>query len=217
MKFVIITEMLLSVYFVERNPLLSLWFVFHWSLWFLFHHGNVTVFQETVDTYPDRQRITPRYFQFIWKPLYPISDKQIPREIYYTDLFVCAVFVCYTLALVLFWNHEILPVIAKHCLGLYIFSLIVSRLGVIYKAHLAKYKCLTCKNLRYLFDLNDESTPSVIGACKIIGVSRKSKKYVVSVIANDQLFERVIIEKNAYRGENTRYMLYEFHGVYYAE
>lgn len=138
MKAIILLEMLLSVWFVERNPLLSLWLLFHWSLWFLFHYGNVTVFQETIDTYPDRKRIEPRCLGFIWKPLILVSRKRIPREMYYTDLFVCAVFLCYTLSLLLFRDSEMIFPIAKLCIWLYISSLIVSRLLIAYQAHLSR-------------------------------------------------------------------------------
>ena len=217
MKVVIMLEMLLSIWFCSRAPLLSLWFVFHWSLWFLFRYGNVTVFKETIDTYPDRKRIEPRYFGVIWKPLISGSHKRIPREMYYADLFVCAVFLCYTLSLLFFGDSEMILPIAKLCIWSYISSLIVSRLLIAYQAHISRYKCLSLRNLRYLFDPYDESVPIAVGQCDIVGVSRKGEKYIASVFTNGRLYERVIIEKHAYCGENERYMLYELHGVYYAE
>lgn len=217
MKILIFIEILCSIYFLNKNTSLSLWFMSHWALLFLFNYGNMTVFEETLDAYPDVDRVTPRYFSFVWYPLNLTSDKSIPREMYFSDIFLCVVFVIYSI-LLLITNLKFKMLIYKFYFTLFIWTLITSRGIIAKKAFINRYKRITRKNLIYFFDTNDRVEPRVAGKCKIICGNYKNSRFVATVVdQNNHIIDRVIFERKNLGKKEADYTLYELHGVYYAE
>ena len=217
MKILIFIEMLCSIYFLDKNTTLSLWFISHWSLLFLFNYGNMTVFEETLDTYPDADRVKPRYFSVIWCPLGLTSDKSIPREMYFSDIFLCVVFVIYSILLLII-NLKFKILIYKFYFTLFICTLIISRGIIAKKAFFYRYKRITRKNLIYFFDTNDSVEPRVMGKCKIICGNYKNKRFIATVVdQNNHIIDRVVFEQTNLGEREADYTLYELHGVYYAE
>jgi hypothetical protein len=208
--------MICSVCFFKSNTPLSLWLTSHWALWFLFNYGNKTVFGETIDTYPDLDRVNPRHLSFIWQPLKLMSDKSIPREMYFSDVFLCVVFIIYSVILFA-TNLKLKILVCKFYFTLFICTLIISRLIIAIKAFLNQYKKITRKNLIYLFNTNDKAVPRVVGKCKIICGNNKKRCFIATVVDhNNQIIDRVIVNKKLCE-RNVDYTLYELHGVYYVE
>jgi len=87
---------LIFLMFAKNQESVLLWVTLLLGVQLSFDKGNEGIFLETLDDYPDTERIKPRIHRFLYAPLFRLSDKGIPKELHFSGLVRFWGFLIYT-------------------------------------------------------------------------------------------------------------------------
>lgn len=223
MQIIIFVAEIIFVMFLWSKQIFSvmLWvlsiIMFHMS----FEIGNERIYLEVIEDYPIQNLIKPRRFKFLYKKLNKLSDKDIPKEMYYSETIKVYGFIVYSvLAFVLFFiNEYVASLLGGIYIWFYMVLSIISASLLKWKSFLERYKLFNRFNIRYLFLPEDEPNPRKIGKCNIISKTKKPSGVfaTVRVLETNELIERVLLQSKIANEKKADYCLYEICNVFYVE
>ncbi len=87
MQIIIFVLEVIFLFFLWSRQLFSalLWVLSISMFYMSFEFGNERIYLEVIDDYPIQDLIKPRRFKFFYKKLNKLSDKDIPKEMYYSE------------------------------------------------------------------------------------------------------------------------------------
>lgn len=184
-----------------------------------FETGNERIYLEIIEDYPIQDCVKPRRFKFLYKKLYKLSYKDIPKEMYRCETIKVYGFIIYSILaiLMLFINEYLASLFGGIYIGFYAILSILSIYLLKRKSFVERYKLLNRHNIRYLFLPDNEPYPSKIGKCQIMSESKRGGRVFVTVkiLETDEVKERVLLQGKKRQGNNPVYSLYEICNVFY--
>ena len=217
---IVVIEIVLVMFLWSRQCMPILMWVMSIILFQMsFESGNERIYLEVIDDYPIEDCVKPQRFKFMYKKLGELSNKNIPKEMYYCETIKVYGFIIYSiLAFCMYFIDEyIASLIGGIYIGFYCILSLLSSLVLKKKSFIARYKILNKKNIKYVFLPNDEPSPRKIGDCQIIAETKKLKKTFVTVrmLETGEIKERVLQINKKRQGNDSVYCLYEICMVFY--
>ena len=217
---IVILEILFGMFLWSQKFIVVLvWFLSFIMLQMSYEYGNESIYLQVIEDYPIQDCVKPRIFKFIFKKLEMLSHKDIPREMYYSEIIKVGAFFVYSFLVfvVAFIDEYLACVIGVMYMGVNGLVSLMSGFILCEKSFIARYKRLNRYNLKYLFVAEDGPTPRKIGDCKIIAVGKRVRRTFVTVrlLENGELKERVLLLGEKCRENDSTFELYEICNVFY--
>lgn len=217
---IVVVEILLVMFLWSRQCMPILMWVMSIILFQMsFEAGNEQIYLEIIEDYPVEDCVKPQKFKFLYKKLSKLSNKNIPKEMYYCETIKVYGFIIYSiLAFCMYFIDEYLAsLFGGIYIGLYCMLSLLNGFVLKKKSFIERYKILNKHNIRYLFLPNDESQPQKIGSCQIVAATKKLKRTFVTVrlLETGEIKERVLLSGKKRQGNDSVYSLYEICKVFY--
>lgn len=217
---IVILEILFVMYLWSQKCIVVLgWFLSFIMIQMSVEYGNESIYLQVIEDYPVQDCVKPRKMKIIFKGLEKLSHKDIPKEMYFSEIIKVIVFFAYSFLVfaVAIFDKDL----ASRISAVYIcFNGLVSLICCFIlckKSFLARYKKINRYNINYLFASEDEPLPRKIGDCKIIAETKRLKRTYVTVrlLETGKIEEGVLLLGGKYRGNDSIYELYEICNVFY--
>lgn len=217
-----VIDVILVMFLLSKQLyLIGLWFLFVIMFQMSYLTGNEHIYLEIIEDYPIQDCLKPKQFKFLYRKLNKLSDKGIPKEMYYCETIkVYGFIICSIAALFSFFiNENITLLFGKMYFWLFVALSLVSANLLKKKSFIERYKLLNKFNIKYLFRPEDEPTPRKIGKCHIISKTKQRGRVFVTVrvLETNELTERVLLQSKITNEKNDEYCLYEICNVFYVE
>lgn len=217
---IVILEILLVMFLWSKQliPIL-LWVMSIIMFQMSFETGNEHIYLEIIEDYPIQDCVKPRRFRFMYERLNKLSNKDIPKEMYYCETIKVYGFIIYSILifLMLFINEYLASLFGGIYIGFFAVLSILSAFLLKRKSFVERYKLLNRYNIKYLFLPDNEPYPKKIGKCQIINESKRGNKTFVTVkiLETNEVKKRVLLSGKNRQGNAAVYNLYEICNVFY--
>jgi len=206
------------ILYINGYMAILVWFMAIYTLNMSIQYGNKRIYLEVIEDYPIQDCIVPKKFKFLFKNLKTLSYKNIPKEMYFSELVKYIGLWIYTfIGLITLFLDEKMSVLVgivyfSVVYGIYICSIFL----MVKKSFLSRYKILNRQNMRYLWSGQNGPYSRKVGKCIIVNECKKVKRTIVTVklLETGELKEKVLLEGKK-KEENSVYTLYEICKVYY--
>lgn len=204
----------------EKMTLLS-WIISLFMLQMLFEYGNEKIYLEIIEDYPEKDCVKPVKFKFLYKKLNGLSDKNIPKEMYYCEMLQVYGFILYSLLFIgtVFIDKYLAVQCGVAYFSFFFLSNLLSAVILKKKSFVERYKCINRHNVKYVFLPENESRPRKIGTCRIVSESKRRGKTFVNVVIleTDEVKYNVLLRKDEVAQAKSYYTLYEICNAFYIE
>lgn len=219
---IVIIEILLAMFLWSKKYIsLLMWIVSIMLFQMSFEAGNERIYLEIIEDYPEKDCVKPKKFKFLYKKLNELSNKGIPKEMYYCETMKAYGFILYSLfaVVVVFIDNQLAILCGRTYISFYFVSSLLSALILKKKSFVKRYKNLNRYNIRYLFLPANEPNPRKIGTCRIVSDSKRRGKIFVNVIIleTDEVKYNVLFQESNTSEVKSHYTLYEICNVFYIE
>lgn len=220
-KFLILEAFLMFFLISQERMALLSWIICLFMLQMAFEYGNERIYLEIIEDYPEKDCVKPKKFKFLYKKLNRLSDKGIPKEMYYCETLKVYGFILYSLLFIgIIFIDKYLA--AQYSAAYFSFNCVSSLLSALIlkkKSFVKRYKNLNRYNIRYLFLPANEPNPRKIGTCRIVSDSKRRGKIFVNVIIleTDEVKYNVLFQESNTSEVKSHYTLYEICNVFYIE
>lgn len=218
----LVVEMLVVFYIISQKwMLLLVWILPCMMQQMSYYYGNERIYLEIIEDYPIADCIKPRRCKFLFRKLDKLSYKDIPKEMYYSELTRIIGFSIYSIVVVflllLSEDTHLACLVGYVYIWWEIFVIILSGIILSRKTFLARYKRLNRYNFKYLFLSENKPYPHKVGMCKVVRERKRGKIILVtvSIIETGEIKEKVLLQGGKRVGKEPVYSLYEICKVYY--
>lgn len=217
---IIFLEILILILLSIKHMYLTFWLL---SLsYFKSYHtwSKEKDYRRIIIDYPVSDCVKPKKFKFLYKEL-ELSDKGIPKEMYYIDLLQLYGLIPYTIILFAFsFINKDLSLLTAMVYVLFIASSeVVCELTAGRKSFYARYKLLNWQTFKCAYNSSKDPEPEKIGSCEIVDKVKRRGKYfaTIKMVETGRMKSEVLITRVRREDESSVYTLYKICNVFYAE
>lgn len=221
--------MYIIIMITEMVVMYTLGYYFGSSMWIygimifgfqmLIKYGNERIYLEVIEDYPVHDCIKELKFKFLFIKLVKLSNKGIPREMYFYVkayyislwLYSVTIIICY------FLDEDMANFIGiVYLIIIYIIGMICDFV-MLRKSFRSRFKLLNIYNIKYLFLPGDEPYPRKIGTCYVINAYKKRRKRfaTIQILETGEIKKKVLMEGKLHESEKWVYSVFEICKVYY--
>lgn len=182
-------------------------------------YGNKRVYIEIIEDYPLEDCIKPYKYRFLFQNLSRLSYKDIPKEMYFSEVIIYVGFGVYSfIGFITLFVDELLCVIIGVIYFGVVYGIYMAGIFVmIRKSFLSRFIKLNKHNLKFLFLPENKPYPRNVGKCKVIQECKRGKKVFakVKILDTGEIIEKVLLRGKIRQNSSSVYSVYEICNVYY--